>query len=121
MKANTLISNSVQGSCTFLKTCAQPLASGTSSFKHILMLAISSQQLLQWKRLQSFFPRDYNHDIRQSILSFNFGPDNTLIAHEATVKGTKYKKNMIVVLNENSEGFVMGKIIVVLVHNSSAV
>lgn len=38
-----------------------------------------------------------------------------------TLKGTKYKKNMLVVIDESSEGLVIGKIIVVLIHNNSAV
>lgn len=37
------------------------------------------------------------------------------------MKGTKYQKNMFVVIDESSGGLVIGKIIVVLIHNKSGV
>lgn len=116
---------------TYFKQCARKL----HNFKNLCSTLAERHQLLQAylnagnlfppavgvKKAAEFFPTDYNHSIRESVSSFDFGPDNTFIAHEATVKGTKYKKNMLVVINESSEGLVMGKIIVVLIHNGSAV
>ncbi len=37
-----------------------------------------------------FYSSDYIVGIRESVAKYDFGPENTLIAHEATVKGTKY-------------------------------
>lgn len=109
---------------TFFNQCARKL----HNFKNVCSTLVERHQLLQAylnagnlfppavgvEKAAEFFPTDYNHSIRNLASSFDFGPDNTLIAHEATVKGTKYKNNVLVVINENSEGLVMGKIIVVL-------
>lgn len=46
---------------------------------------------------------------------------NTLIANEVTVRGTKYRKNMIIMIKHDDEGLVTGKIKLVLVHKDSAV
>ena len=86
----------------YFKQCARKL----HSFKKLCSTLAERHQLLQAylnagnlfplavgvEKAAEFFPTDYNHSIRESVSSFDFGPDNTLIAHEATVKGTKYKK-----------------------------
>ena len=46
---------------------------------------------------------------------------NTLISNEVTVKGKQYRKNMLIVTDDDDEGLVTGKIKVVLVHKDSAV
>lgn len=68
-----------------------------------------------------FFLGDYKDNIRKSVAHLMFEPENTLIAHEATVKGTKYKKNMFVLIDESEDGLVVGKIKVILIHRDSAV
>lgn len=54
-----------------------------------------------------FFSGDYNDDIRNAVAHHNFEAVNTIIAHEVTVKGTKYKKNMFIVIDEDDEGVVI--------------
>lgn len=87
---------------TFFNQCARKL----HNFKNMCSTLVERHQLLQAylnagnlfppavgaEKAAEFFPIDYNHSIRNLASSFAFGPDNTLIAHEATVKGTKYKK-----------------------------
>lgn len=116
---------------TYFKQCARKL----HNFKNVCLTLAERHQLLQVylnggnlfppdvlvEKAAAFFPKDYNDSIKESVLSYDFGPENTLIAHEATVKGTKYKKNMHVVIDESFEGLLIGKIIVVLIHNNSAV
>lgn len=116
---------------TYFKQCARKL----HNFKNLCFTLSERHQLLQAylsagelfppdvvvEKVAEFYAGDYNHSIRESVSSYDFGPNNTLIAHEATVKGTKYKKNMLVVIDESSEGLVIGKIIVLLIHNNSVV
>lgn len=50
------------------------------------------------------------HVIIGSVAHHNFESTNTLIANEMTVKGTKYRKNMLIVIDDDDEGLVTGKI-----------
>ncbi len=68
-----------------------------------------------------FFSGDYNDDIREAVAQHHFEAVNTLIAHEVVVKGTKYKKNMFIVINDEDKGLVIGKIKVIVIHKDSAV
>lgn len=116
---------------TYFKQCARKL----HNFKNLCLTLAERHQLPQAyltagdlfpptvvvEKAAAFFPNDYNNTIKQSVSSYDFGPENTLIAHEATVKGTKYKKNMHVIIDESSRGLMIGKIIVVLIHNNSEV
>lgn len=44
---------------------------------------------------------------------------NTTVAHEATVKGTTYKKNMYVFIQETDESIIVGRIVMTVIQNSS--
>lgn len=69
-----------------------------------------------------FFLGDCNDHIRQAVAHLNtFQPENTVIAHEVTVTGTTYKKNMFIVIDNSEEGLLMGKIKLILIHRDSAV
>lgn len=46
----------------------------------------------------------------------NFEPMNTEVASNVTVRGTKYKKNMFVLISDSDEGLVAGKIKLILIH-----
>jgi len=61
-----------------------------------------------------FCPSDYNDNIREAVSHLNCQA-NTLISHEAKVKGTKYKKNMFLVLDQIDDGIVFGKIKAILI------
>lgn len=62
---------------------------------------------------------DYNDVIRESVSGYDFQPENSLVSHEATVKGTTYKKDMYVVINETDEGLIVGRIVMTVIHNTS--
>lgn len=116
---------------TYFKQCARKL----HNFKNLSSTLAERHQLLQaFLSAGNFFPPavvvgkgtefylgDYNNNIRESVAHHTFEPENTLIAHEVSVKGTKYKKNMFIVIDNGEEGLVMGKIKVILIHRDSAV
>jgi len=116
---------------TYFKQCARKL----HNFKNVCSSLAERHQLLQAylsagclfppvivvEKATAFFSSDYSDSIRESVANYDFGPENTLIAHEATVKGTKYQKNMYVVLTKNEDGLEVGKIKMILTHKNSAV
>ena len=73
------------------------------------------------ERGTQFFSDDYNDIIKEAVAHYNFVSTNTLISNEVTVKGKQYRKNMLIVTDDDDEGLVTGKIKVVLVHKDSAV
>ena len=56
------------------------------------------------RRAQIFFLDDYNDDIRESVAHHSFEPENTVIANEVTVTGTKHKKSILIVIDDSEEG-----------------
>ncbi len=116
---------------TYFKQCSRKL----HNFKNLCLTLSERHQLFQAylqagslfapvvvaEKATEFFLEDFNDYIRESVSNYDFGPHNTLIANEATVKGTKYKKNMLVSIDENSEGLVIGKIVIILIQNHSTV
>lgn len=68
-----------------------------------------------------FFVQDYSDKIQESVASLSFQPASTVAAHEVTVKGTLFKKNMCVILEKNDEGLVFGRIKLIKIHNATAV
>lgn len=58
------------------------------------------------ERGTQFFSDDYNDVIIEAVAHHNFESTNTLIANEVTVKGTKYRKNMIIVIDDDDQGLV---------------
>lgn len=115
----------------YFKQCARKL----HNYKNLCSTLAERHQLLQSflsagnlfpptfavDRATEFFLNDYNDAIRESVSSYDFQPANTLIAHEASVKGTKYRKNMLVIIGEGSEGLEIGKIVKIVLHNNSEV
>lgn len=116
---------------TYFKQCLRKLR----NFKNPCSTLAERHQLLQAfmsagkffpppvlvEKSTPFFLGDYNTDIREAVSQHNFEAENTVIAHEVAVKGTKYKKNMFIVISDDDEGFVIGKIKVVLIHSDLAV
>lgn len=88
----------------YFKQCVRKL----HNFKNLCFTLAERHQLLQaFLHTGEFFPpsivadkatefvvSDYNDVIRESVAGYDFQPENTTVAHEATVKGTTYKKNM---------------------------
>lgn len=62
---------------------------------------------------------NFNEAIKESVGHFNFQPGNTLVATEITLKGTKYRKGNVVLLVCNDEGLEVGRIKLILVHQST--
>lgn len=116
---------------SYFKQCARKL----HNFKNLSATLAERHQLLQaYLNSGSIFPEnvvaekgtefhasDYNDDIQGSVACFHFEPGNTLASNEVTVKGTLYKKNLHVILQNNDEGIVFGRIQLILVHNNSSV
>ncbi len=116
---------------SYFKQCARNL----HNFKNLPATLAERHQLLQAylnagspflenvmaERGTEFHVDDYNDDIRGSVACLNFQPGNTVASNEVTVKGTLYKKNMHVVLQNNDEGIVFGKIQLILVYDNSNV
>ena len=44
-----------------------------------------------------------------------------MVTHEATVKGTQYRKGTFVLIDRNEEGLIFGQIQLILIHRASAV
>uniref|UniRef100_A0A3P8S3X7 Uncharacterized protein n=1 Tax=Amphiprion percula TaxID=161767 RepID=A0A3P8S3X7_AMPPE len=115
----------------YFKQCARKL----HNFKNLSSTLAERHQLLQaFLSAGNFFPpavvvekgtefylEDYNNNIRESVAHHTFEPENTLIAREVIVKGTKYKKNMFIMIDNGEEGLTLGKIKVILIHRDSAV
>jgi len=116
---------------TYFKQCMRKLRNfknpcSTLAERHQLLQAFLSAgtffpPCVSVERGTQFFSDDYNDVIIEAVAHHNFESTNTLIANEVTVKGTKYKKNMLIVIDDDDEGFVTGKIKVVLIHKDSAV
>lgn len=68
-----------------------------------------------------FYPDRYNEKITESVSSFDFEPWNTVTANTITVKETKYKNNMFVLIARNEDGLVFGKIKMILLQGESDV
>lgn len=113
---------------TYFKQCSRKL----HNFKNVCSSLAERHQLLQAyisadslfppvivvEKATAFFSSDYNDSIRESVANYDFGPENTLSAHEATVKGTKYQKNMYVVISKDEDGLEVGKIKMILAHKN---
>ncbi len=76
---------------------------------------------MQVEKGSEFYSDDYNEAIKESIDHFDFQPGNTLVTTEITLKGTKYRKGMIVLLSSKDEGLEVGRIKLILVHQNSVV
>ncbi|XP_046900231.1 uncharacterized protein LOC124483728 [Hypomesus transpacificus] len=55
----------------------------------------------------AFYVDDYNESIKAATAPYNFPHDTTVVTNAVTVKGTKYKKGMHVVLERDDEGIHM--------------
>lgn len=113
---------------TYFKQCAKKL----HNFKNLCSTLAERHQLLQAylsagslfppsvvvEKGTDFVPTDYNEDIKDAVAHLNF-ESNALISHEAKVKGTKYKKNMFLVLDQSDEGITFGKIKAILIQGDS--
>ncbi|KAF7640992.1 hypothetical protein LDENG_00001030, partial [Lucifuga dentata] len=116
---------------TYFKQCARKL----HNFKNLCSTLSERHQLLQAylsagtvfppsvvvERSTDFYVNDYNDTIKQSVAHLSLLPGDTVSAHEVQVKGTLYKKNMCVVLEQNDEGLVFGKIKLILVTKNTLV
>lgn len=113
----------------YFKQCVRKL----HNFKNLCFTLTERHQLLQAflcagelfppaivaEKATEFVVSDYNDVIRESVSRYDFQPENTLVSQEATVKGTTYKKNMFVVIHETDEGFIVGRIVMTVIHNTS--
>lgn len=116
---------------TYFKQCARKLHNlknlcVTLAERHQLLQAyLSAGNLLQLsvqvEKGSELYSDDYNEPIKESIDQFDFQPGNTLVATAITLKGTKYRKGMIVLLGSNYEGLEVGRIKLILVHQNSVV
>lgn len=116
---------------TYFKQCSRKLRNfknpcSTLAERHQLLLAFLSAgtffppDVLMEKGTQ-FFSGDYNDDIKEAVSHRSFESVNTLIGYEVTVKGTKYKKSMLIVIDEDDEGIIVGKLRMVLIHKDAVV
>ncbi len=113
---------------TYFKQCSRKL----HNFKNICSTLVERHQLFQAylsagslfpphvvvEKGTEFCPSDYNDDIREAVSHLNC-QSSTLISHETKVKGTKYKKNMFLVLDQIDDGIVFGKIKAILIQGDS--
>lgn len=116
---------------TYFKQCTRKLRNfinvcSSLAERHQLLQAYLSAgnifpPVIVVEKATAFYPSDYIAGIRESVAKYDFGPDTTLIAHEATVKGTKYRKNMCVVISKDEDGLEVGKIMMILTYKNSAV
>lgn len=87
----------------YFKQCVRKL----HNFKNLCFTLTERHQLLQAflqpgdlppaivaEKATEFVVSDYSDVIRESVSGYDFQPENTTVAHEATVKGTTYKKNV---------------------------
>ena len=116
---------------TFFKQCARKLHNfknlcATLAERHQLLQAYFSGGILfppiiQVEKGTGFSVGDYNESIKEATAPFNFTHDTTVCTNAVTVKGTKYKKGMHVVLGRDDEGLHMGEIMLILIHRSNFV
>lgn len=66
-----------------------------------------------------FFLNDYNDAIRDSVVHLSAQSSNTVVTHEVTAKGTKYRKNMFIVICRSDEGLIFGQIKLILIKADS--
>ena len=112
---------------TFFKECARKL----KNFKHLTLTLAGRHQLLQaYFHAGSFFSPTinathnedftcsmYNDKVQRSVRLFGLESHNTIMSNNMTYKGTAYKKNMVVILNRVDDGFIVGKIMMILNQN----
>lgn len=73
------------------------------------------------EKCTEFVMEDYNDDIREAVISYNFDSVNILVAQSVSVKGTEYKSKMVVVVAHTDDGLLVGKIKHALIHKGSHV
>lgn len=92
----------------YFKQCTRKLR----NFKNVCSSLAERHQLLQAylsagnlfppaivvEKATAFYSSDYIAGIRESVAKYDFGAETTLISHEATVKGTKYRKKTCMLL-----------------------
>lgn len=114
---------------TYFKQCARKL----HNFKNLCATLAERHQLLQAflsagnlfpphvivEKETEFFLNDYNDAIRDSVVHLNAQSTNTVVTHEVTVKGTKYRKNMFIVICRSDEGLIFGQIKLILIKADS--
>lgn len=108
-----------------LTNCTTSKTSTLAERHQLLQAFLSAGNILQpcvaIERGTDIFVQDYNDKIKESVAPLSFDPSNTVAAHEVTVKGTLYKKNMVVILEKNDKGLVFGRIKLILINNVTAV
>ena len=116
---------------TYFKQCARK----HRNFKNLCSTLVERHQLLKAYYSAGFlFPSviqvansidfsvaDYNSTIQQAIMDRDFNLQDTITASSVTYKGTTYKRGLLVVLDNNDEGLVFGKIVLILIHGGSTV
>jgi hypothetical protein len=60
-------------------------------------------------------------DIQDAVSDCRFLARDTLTTSELVYKGTRYKKNMLVVVGKNDDGYIFGRILMILVHLKESV
>jgi len=112
---------------SYFKSCARKLR----NFRNLCQMLADRHQMLQaFLSAGSLFPSQlavdgaidfcaelYCSKIQQAVASFSFTPVSTVSATKATYKGTHYKSGLFVVLKETDDGFVFGKILLLLIFN----
>ena len=109
---------------TYFKQCARKLHNcknlcSTLATRHQLLQAYYSAGFLFPPELNidiEFHADTYNYTIQHAVENFHFKPDNAVATYSVTYKGTTYKKSMLVVVDQNDQGLVFGRILLIVVN-----
>ena len=105
----------------YFKACVRRL----KNFKNVCSTLADRHQLLQaYLHEGSFFPpvlmvdaviefvvENYSEKVQHVVCQFAFNRSNTVVASKAIYKGTTYRTNMLVVLEETGDGFMLGSLL----------
>ena len=113
---------------SYFRRCARML----QNFKNICSTLAERHQLyqaylsagnlfppvLQARNPTPFFASSYCEAIRESVVKFQFSPENTSELSEVTYKGTTYRKGLYVIIDTDEGHPVFGRIVVILTNYS---
>lgn len=68
-----------------------------------------------------FYSETYNDDIQKAVEGKMLDKSNTTATNKLSYKGTMYETGMYVVVDEGIDGFVFGRIILILIKDSTHV
>lgn len=62
---------------------------------------------------------DYNNKIKEAVSRFDFASNKTIVANYVTVKDTRYKKGMYVIIGMSDNGLLVGEVKLILINCDS--